>query len=195
MPGVTGTISVDLDLLDAPSRGLADALLPSIRPATKPGVLLAVVGSSAMYDSSSCASSTSSATGETVLSSLLLFSTEPTFSGRSGLSSSSSSGVLEAPVGVPRFLFPNCGVTAFCLGVGLRCDRTLRGADRLRCRLAEPLVLRGVACTGVRDRRAERGGGREACFAPKLPKSKPKDAWTVEALPKSVHCCCCCRML
>lgn len=185
MPGVTGTKSVDLDLCELPRRGPADAPASVGRSsAMLPGVLLTVVGASSMIESSSGASFGSSRIGETVLATLLLFWAEPTFSARSGLSSSSSSfsSLGAAAADEPRFRFPSCGVTAVVRGVALRRDLTLRGAERLRCRLADPLRLRGVRCVGVRDRRPGRCGGREACFTLAAPKSKPKDACTVEAL-------------
>jgi hypothetical protein len=193
MPGVTGTTSVDRDLRAPLRRVSADAPVPcERRPVTSPdfGVFLTVVGASSMMESSSGASFGPSRIGETVLATLLLFSTVTTFSARSGLSSSSSSSSLSGATAAddPRFRFPNRGVTTLSFGVALRRSFTLRGAERLRCRLADPLELRGVLCAGVRDRRPERCGGREACFAPKAPKSKPKDACTVEALISSVYC-------
>lgn len=184
MPGVTGTTSVDFDL----RRELADAALPfGTSPVTRPGVFLTVGGSSTTIDNSSGASFGSSRMGDTVLVTLLLFSIERTFSTRSGLSSSSSAVPSGTGCDEPRFLFPNCGVTALFLGVPLRCALALRGAERLRCRFAEPFTLRGVPCTGVRDRRPERWGGKDDCFAPSAPKLKPKDACTVEALAMLVH--------
>lgn len=181
MPGVTGSTSVDFDLRAPLGRDSADAPCPfDGRLVTLPGVTVfsTVVGASSITESSSGASFGSSRIGETVLASRLLFSTDAALSTRSGLNSSSSSFSLfgAAAADDPRFRFPNRGVTTLFFGVALRRDFTLRGAERLRCRLADPLDLRGVLCTGVRDRRPDRCGGREACFAPRAPKSKPKDA-------------------
>jgi hypothetical protein len=145
--------------------------------------------SSSRNDSSSGALSAISRVGETVPTTLLLFSMERTSSSRSGLSSSSSpSSAPGSAYGEPRFLFPKCGVAVLFVGGLFRFEVLLRWTDALLCRCAEPFAPRGVLWTGVR--RDDRWGGREACLAgraPRAPKLKPKVACTEDGL-KQLAC-------